>query len=434
MEIEEFFELIESGENERVEFKEKLSKGVAEEICALANSFGGYLVFGVTDDKELKGLSKREVREYKERISSSLVSLTPPVRVKFHEFVHERKRFLIVEVPKSRHIVTLGGTAYVRIGTSKRPLSIQEILSLGAELLMFPFDKVPTEIPVSKVWRKALKKYESSLKSRNIKVRNVYDHLRKVGAITVKNGKKVLTLAGALVFLEEPQQYFPHTYLRVCVGDTYLRLSGPLWKLVEDAMATVFGGGKNLYRMVFKGVERVDVELLPPKVLREAIINALVHRNYSIHSETFIMISGGKLSVRNPGSFPPGVSLKNPLPVPRNPVLYELMFNLGYIEKQGRGVRMILETCKRNPNVEARYNLTENFTELVFSFKPSEIGEEERKILDLLVTPKSSNELSRMLGLSKPTVVAKLKKLEAYGLVRRFGRGPKTRYAVSKEG
>ena len=425
MEIEKFLELIEKGENERIEFKERVSKDIAEEICALANALGGYIIIGVSDKKELIGLKKEEVKKAKDAISNFATSIIPPVKINLREIRIEGRYFLVVEVEKSKSISSIGGIGYIRVGTSKRPLSIQEILGLGAELLLVHFDETPTEIKAKNIWEDALRKYEKGLQSRNIKIKNIFEHLRKIKAIVRKNGKEVLSFAGALIFLENPQEHYPNTFLRVIEEERYTRFSGPVWKIVEDLEELFFE--KQIFFSIFKGFRRVDYPLIPKPVLREALVNALVHRNYAIFSETFVELRRNKIIIKNPGTFPPGVSLDNPCPIPRNPILYELMFNLGFIEKQGRGIRLILEETKKLPYLKAHYEFSPNFTTLTFEFllKTDEI---DKKILEILSSPKSSSEIGEIVGLSKPSVVSRLKKLESLGLVKKVGSGNKTRY------
>ena len=427
MKIEKFLELVEKGENERIEFKEKISKDIAEEICAFANALGGYIIIGVSDKKELIGLKKEDIKKAKDIISNFAMSIIPPVKINLEEIKINGKYFLVIEVQKSGSICGIGGISYIRVGTSKRPLSIQEILGLGAELLLVHFDETPTEIKIKNIWEKALKKYEKGLQSRNIKIKNIFEHLKKIKVIVTRNGKEVLSFAGALIFLENPQEYYTNTFLRIIEEDRYIRLSGPIWKIIEDFEELFFE--KQIFFSLFRGFKREDYSLIPKPVLREALVNALVHRNYAIFSETFVEIKKNKIIIKNPGSFPPGVTLKDPCPIPRNPTLYELMFNLGFIEKQGRGIKLILDETKRLPYLKAYYEFSPNFTQLTFEFLPK-IDEIDKKILELLSTPKSSSDIGKIVSLSKPSVVNRLKKLENLGLIKKIGSGNKTKYVV----
>ena len=425
MEIERFLELIEKGENERIEFKKKVSKDIAEEICAFANALGGYIIIGVSDKKELVGMKKEDIKKAKDMISNFATSIIPPIKINLEEVKINRKYFLLVEIQKSESICSIGGIGYIRVGTSKRPLSIQEILGLGAELLLVHFDETPTEIKVRNIWEEALKKYEKGLQSRNIKIKNIFEHLRKIKVIVTKNGREVLSFAGALIFLENPQEYYANTFLRVIEEDRYTRFSGPIWKIIEELEELFFE--KQLFFSLFKGFRRVDYPLIPKPVLREALVNALVHRNYALFSETFVEIKKNKIVIKNPGTFPPGVTLSNPCPIPRNPILYELMFNLGFIEKQGRGVKLILDETKKLPYLKAYYEFSPNFTNLTFEFL-LKIDEVDKRILEILKTPKSSSDIGKIVNLSKPSVVNRLKKLENLGLIKKIGSGNKTKY------
>ena len=225
MKTQTFLDLIKEGENDKVEFKSKVSKDIGEEICAFGNAKGGYIFVGITDDGDFEGC---DVKLAKESISQHLTNITPPlVEVKYHSITIDEKDILIVEVPSSKHLCAIGGTVFIRTGTSRRPLSIQEILAMGTEYLLFEVDKTPTE---EKEIDKELMEYFIS--QSRIGIKNPIQYMRKIGVWT-KNGK--ITIAGLLFFHKDPQSYLPYTSVRLIYQDgSWKRFTGPIWKIVED--------------------------------------------------------------------------------------------------------------------------------------------------------------------------------------------------------
>lgn len=137
-----------------------------------------------------------------------------------------------------------------------------------------------------------------------------------------------------------------------------------MFKLVDEVVRIVTGAKG--FIEVFEGAKRIDIPLtLPSRVVREAIVNALVHRNYAIESETFVIVDKDEICFMNPGEFPPEVDPSDPLPIPRNPLLYEIMFQANYVEKEGFGIKMMREEC-RKIGVEMLYEIKSSFTKLIF--------------------------------------------------------------------
>jgi len=166
--------------------------------------------------------------------------------------------------------------------------------------------------------------------------------------------------------------------------------------------------------------------------LREAVLNALTHRNYFDPGYVQIFIFPDRISVRNPGAFPYGVTPENPIHRPRNPMISTLMYELGYVEKYGSGIKRIIAEVKQNNLVHVNYDEYVFYTEITFTRKSEIPGvdETDRRILDLLRSVHKSSELSEALGVSIPTVVKRLNRLASAGVVVKKGRGKNTYYIL----
>jgi len=423
MEVSEVLKYLRKGENERVEFKKKITNDFGEEICALANADGGIIFVGVDDYGNIIGCN---AKKDKEKITSIILNIVPPPKVSFDTVRLNDKEILIVKVEKSSNLCTIGGIAYIRVGTSKRPLSLAEIVALGAEYAITPVDTHPTDVPASEIsselWDEFLRKRAERGYTYSGK-----DLKRKLGIVRDKNGKSYLTLAGLLFFYNTPQEFLPHTYVRVNTPEGWIRVDGAIWKIPEKIINIYLKYTPKKYEFV--GVERKDIYPIPIRALREAIVNALVHRNYTIYSEVFVSILPHRVTIKNPGSFPPGTSPDDPRPIPRNPTLYELMFEVGLVERQGSGIEMMKNLCRQS-NVNLKIISKGMFTTVEFEYSITEILDPtEKKILEILEENElSSSEIAEIINLSKPTVLKKIQKLQSLGLVEVVGKGPKRRY------
>ncbi len=115
-----------------------------------------------------------------------------------------------------------------------------------------------------------------------------------------------------------------------------------------------------------KSFRREDKFEYPMEALREAIINALIHRDYFETGDVRVFIFDDRVEVINPGTFPEGVSPKRPKHKPVNEILCQLVYDVGYIEKYGSGIQLIKELSKKWGNKEPYYDLHPVETKIIF--------------------------------------------------------------------
>ncbi len=441
MKVEDIIKLLREGESERVEFKTSVSADFGELICSFANTQGGYILVGVNDEGEIVGAKENEI----EKISSFLLSIIPRPEVRIEKVYIDEKLVIVIKVEKSEKLHTVGGRVYVRIGSKKRPLELEEIAKKLVECLSIKFDELRSNYGAEILSEELFEEYlERRRVARGQELRgSVEDLMKKVKAVVEHEGKLFATNAGILFFTPEPKLYLPQAVVRVVVfKDESMReyydskeFSLPLWKLVDELENYLFKvlprfGGRII------GFRRVDLVQYPIEAVREGVINALIHRNYFSSADVRIFIFPTKLRIINPGSFPPGVSPENPIHKPRNPLLSEYMYGIGYIERYGSGIERMKELCEKR-GIKVNYTIQPFQTTLEFvlpKVSTFEIDERDVEILGFVRSGiNTSKALAERLGVSKVSVVKRLKELERLGLVRRIGRGRKTRYKLAWE-
>lgn len=427
MNINELLELIKKGETETVEFKRR-AENIAEEVSAMANHKGGVILVGVTDDGKIVGVDKREI----ERISNQLQVLRPLSDIKIEEVKVDGKRVVVIRVKPSKNIVFVGHTAYIKIGTSKRPLSLEELVLKMSRLLLIRFDELISSVNIGEANRKYFDYYiERRKKIRGVPQR--YDMERELEKIGAAKGKK-LTNAGVLFFLDDPSRYIPGARLRVGFfnrkGELIRQIEfyGPIWKIVDDAHAYLLN---NIERVEVRiGARRERIPVYPEWSLREAMINAVVHRDYFIPSDVRILVYPDKLIVRSPGSFPPDFDIENPEHIPRNRVLCRLMYDIGYIERYGAGIERMMEECKEYPTVKLEIKSSPYKVDVIFKRIEEEayLDEKDREIIAMIKIGRSLTEIANEIGISRAAVLKRIKKMISMGIVKKVGRG---RYIVT---
>jgi len=354
-------ELIKGGESERVEFKSekngslKLST-IVETVVCLANHKGGYLLIGVEDDGEVTG-AKRLKQESPTLLRARIYSKTKP-RLWVNVWVerYRGKEILIVEVPKRILTATSDGK-YLRRGIegdgrpSCLPMEPHEMMSLLSYTGQKDFTVEPLELGMEAVDLKSLELLMNFVKkSGEEELLGLSDDeiLRILGIIDV-SGR--LTLAGLLAcgkkeiireivpFHEVIFNYFKGAQLRE-------------QKVYHESLITIFFELMEQYKIYNKGIGEVikngiryEIPLVDFEAYREAVSNALIHRDFAVAGSVAInWYDDGRVVIANPGGFVEGVTVNNILsitPYPRNPLLSEIFRRTGIVEKTGRGVDKI---------------------------------------------------------------------------------------------
>ena len=345
-------------ENQYIEFKSEAVKAMplAEEIVAFANSEGGEIWLGVEDDRTISGLSK----DYEEDVMNICrTCCIPPIQVQYETYYVDNKRIACLQIPKGKDkpYYTTTNKYFIRVGSTKRIASHGELLRLFQASGAFHFDL--TEVEKAKVTDLDIGQIGNYFTRYHISFFDEAEEERirimKYSDIMSENG--IPTLAGILMFGLAPERFlyqsgisfahFSNTDMTADLIDKK-NISAPLPQLVDNAVAVL----KNnlMVSSTIIGNRRVEGPGYSDKVFRELIVNACVHRNYSISgSQIRLFLFKDRLEVISPGRLPNTVSIEK-LPigtsVARNPALVRFMENLGYVDKLGRGLPMVCREVK----------------------------------------------------------------------------------------
>lgn len=442
MEITELLTILKDGESTIVEFKESLSGGIDKVVCAFANTKGGRVFIGIKDDGTPVGIQQND--KYRQEISDKLQKLRPMPDFEIEEFPIASTKIMIINVKEASTLISVSNVVYIRVGTNNYPLSIEEIIEKSAESRRIFFDQTKTDITASELNKDLVTTY---LKRRE-KIRGVessediFDTAVRLKILHKKDGGLFLTNAGILCFTEDPQKYIGNSAVRLTrFEDNEMKnysdqkeFTGPLQKIVDEIEKYLLN---NLNRVggFTVGFKRQEFLEYPIIALREAVINAVIHRNYFDAAEIRIFIFPDRIEIRNPGSFPPGVSVDNPEHKPRNPEIAQFFYDMGLTDKYGSGIQKIIREVSEHPLVGVRfsprpYNTTVTFTKTLSRIDLDPIN---LKILEFLSAGSSrSGAIAKTVGLSRQAAVERLRNLKTLGFIKQEGEGPKTTYILSK--
>lgn len=365
MTLKELKEIITNGESSKVEFKpddisaEKLSK----EIVALANFQGGMILLGVGDDKSIIGIKKPKLEEWVMNICRN--NIEPSIIPGYEEVAIGDKRVAIISLPyiqdKPYAVLERGRRIYyIRVGTTSRGATREElrrIYQAGSELYYETVPILTTSIDealnLDKIFAFYEKYYDKDIKSL---IKSEMDRflLNVDLSATGIDGNIYPTIAGLLLFGNNPEQHLFQTGIIFCsvkgdkITDSMIDrkvFTSTLKENVDDFCDMI----KNIIPCYPKiiGLKRVEKELFPYKVIREAVVNALVHRDYTINSKVRIFLFSDRLEIKSPGGLPNGVTIermRDGVSTHRNPTLTKFMAIYHYMEYAGRGIPMIFNT------------------------------------------------------------------------------------------
>lgn len=438
MKVTDIIEAIRQGEGEKIEFKESPSD-LGKAVCAFANTSGGVILIGINDNGQIKGIKGKEV---KQKVFDSFSGVVPAPKVSVETVKIETKIIMGIKVLPSPQLLSFKNVVYIRVGGNNRPLSLGEILEKSAESLKFFWDEQLSEVKAKAANKKLIEDYLTIReKTRGAKsLPNLWENAQRIKAVKKKGDKLFLTNAGVIFFTDNPTSFYSFVKVRmVWFEDEEMRtykdakeFSGPLPKIVEDIERYWLSNLKTIggFRIGFKRGEVLEYPLFS---LREALINALIHRNYFDVAEVAIFIFPNWIEIKNPGSFPPGVTPEKPEHKPRNPILCQYMYDLGFTEKYGGGIIKIKKECQEHPLVKVVFEIKPFFSRVIFRKKRAEVKLDEvsEKILQRLKGGKlSSGEIRQFIKLSRQTVVSKLNSLEALGFIDRIGKGRGVKYRL----
>ena len=359
-----------TGEDSRTELK-SVSGGppsadtVAKEITAFANSGGGDVIFGVEDDCSVTGVgSSKDAEELQRRIVQTCRdSVEPPLRTTLLVLELDGERVVVVHVPGYRPGRPFRGRSkyFVRDGPVSREATRQELAALFASVSAH-YD----ECPVDGASRDDLdpERIEAFLaRAHPPAPRGAQEsYLRALKAIT-KEG--VPTVCGVLLFADNPRAFLVDAYVSALrVPGTVLRneftdrrdIGGPLDEQLRESVAFL---SRNVSVPAgVRGIERRDARI-PEEAWREAVVNALCHRDYSVTSQTRLYVFDDRVEIANPGRLLNELTLDGirlgGVSQRRNPYLSAAMARIGHAENIGVGVpemfRLVRDTGYPEPEI-----------------------------------------------------------------------------------
>jgi ATP-dependent DNA helicase RecG len=353
--------ILQQGENSSVEFKEYGVKpeSLAKEMVAFANSQGGVILLGVTDQGTVTGIpAGQALEEWVMNIARDRI--IPALEIQFHQHPVENKMLaeIIVSKGKDKPYQT-GGKYYIRVGSTNRMASQSELMRLFQAAGIFHYDGNGVEkSAIQDLNFTELDRYFGDYQI-DFSKESEKNKLRLLSNTDILTEDGQTTIGGLLIFGINPERYLPQSgisFAHFCGRELQSELidkqniSGPLTFQVDRTLAII----KNNLQTpsTIKDGQRKTLRLYPPnKVFRELIVNACVHRNYAISgSKIRVLMFSDRIEFISPGRLPNTVTidkLKAGVSYATNPILVKFMENLSYMDRLGRGLPMVYQEVQK---------------------------------------------------------------------------------------
>ncbi len=457
----EVIPLLQKGETHKVEYKPSLSDTdrIIEVVCSFANTEGGVVLVGIKEARE--NIKDRVIgielgKETIGRLVNRIIDKTdPPIYPNIEVVNVFDKDIISIEVTEGRDKpYTASGKPFIRVGdvTKQMKRSEYEKMLVDKSKIKLRFD---TQICNGANWKDIDgKKVRWFLKraraERNLDIDTSIPIKEALHRLKLTHNGK-LTNAAILIFGSEPQRFFIQAKVRCArfkgiTAHDFIDIKiidGNIIDQIDNAEKFVLSHIKKAAKIIM--FERQEVWEYPPEALREAIVNAVCHRDYFSSGNVQIGIYDDRIEIWNPGKLPapltPAILKGEHQSIPNNPLIANAFFLIRYIEQWGKGTNKIIEWCKdhglEEPDFEeiggsfvVRVSAPENILDLVpdkrkLNLKELGLNERQLEALRAMVNEKKAmtNAIYReMFKTSDRSALRDLKDLVEKGLIKRKGK------------
>lgn len=344
--------LVQEGEGTTLEFKESLSASLAREMVALANTIGGRILIGVRDDGVIVGVKDTNI--LRSRIQDIARNCDPPIKV----IVQPVDKVLVIHVHESdSKPVQCSDGFFWRQGAVTQKLSREEIRDffrsegvIRFDLSICPRFRYPQDFD--------RQKFAAWLKLSGITGRpRTEDVLVNIDVAERSGGNLLFRNAGVIFFAKQPRRFFNQAYITCLLAKGLDKVhildrkdfDGGIVADIEDALRFIERNTRTAYRI--EKLRRENIPEYPMKALREAITNAVMHRDWFMDgANVFVEIYDDRIEVVSPGGLPRGMTLQDlgHKSVRRNALIADLLHRIDFIEKAGTGIKRIREDARKH--------------------------------------------------------------------------------------
>ena len=428
-------------ETEKIEFKAELNTAVYKEVIAFANTSGGTLLIGIDDDGKAKPLA--DVDETYTQITNGIRDAILPDVTIFVKYTLEENKSVRVEVGegsykpyylKAKGLKSSG--VYVRQGASSVPASPEQIRQMIKSADGDSFEELRSLLQGQELTfdycAETFRKHSVEFSEDKYNILGIRSHSQQLYTnLGLLLSDQCTHTTKVAVFADEQNTVFRDRQ----------EFGGSVLSQLDETFRYLQLCNKN--RSVIDGITRKDFWDYPKDSIREALLNALIHRDYGFSGSIIINVNDTCMEFISIGGLLPGIStedIRNGISQLRNKNLAEVFLRLNFIEAYGTGIRRIFalyEGCAVQPTIDVTANSFKltlpNMNAVEIKTPAFEITPQMQTLLDYLEAHNeiSDDEIQKLLGIKRTRSFDLTKQMADMGLVKIVGRGASRRVFLS---
>ena len=442
-------EILKQPESKTLEFKKEIPKNrqnLLKTVVAFANGAGGHIYIGVNDDRTITGI-KEEPFDLEEKLASIIYdSISPIPNVFFQTAAFENKVIFIIRVlsgaNKPYYLKKLGPEdgIFARVGSTNRKADSQIAAELRRQARNISLDQeIDQSLDCDILDIRLLEKF---IELRGLKTKPGLDYFVKIKAAQRYDHTCHPTIGGVLLFCSALPDEYSYARFRVSRFKAENRADLINSTTINDGLLVMPEKVMDFVRLYME--KRIEISALrrkedydiPLPAIREGILNAICHRDYSITgSDNKLDIFSDRIEITSPGTLPLGITLQDlgdGISEVRNRLIVKIFREAGYVEQLGTGIMRIKEACRTNALPEPKFEETGNFFKITIFRSRLALLPDLEDVYELIRqgVPLSSREIAEKLNIHQNTALKRLRQLEEKGLIYKQGSGPRVRYSI----
>lgn len=438
-------------ENQNTEWKSKWKDEYLEWICGYANGQGGKIYIGCDDEGNVIGLSNagKLMEDIPNKIRDAM-----GIIASVNLLNENGKEYIEIDVPPYPIGISCKGVYYYRSGSTRQTLTGPALEAFLMRKRGATWDNLPLPaFSMDDVDDGAIAHFKQWASKKGRIDQNVFDEPKEVlmEKLHMMSGP-YLTNAAMLLFGKDPEKWQLGAYVKIGYFETDADLlyqdeiHGSIFEQVDKTVELVYLKYMRA-KITYEGMQRIERYFVPEEAFREALLNAICHKQYQSGVPVQISVYEDRLYIANCGCLPENWTLEKLMSKhsssPYNPNIAHAFYLAGFIESWGRGVEKICYACEKDGVPQPEYTIdpgdimikftapeervvrsvTNRVTENVTDKVTDTLDETSLKILNLIsIDPAyTTTYIADKVALSRKTVSLRLKMLKEKGLVERIG-------------
>jgi ATP-dependent DNA helicase RecG len=447
-------------EKQNIEWKEKWKDDYLAWICGFSNAQGGSIFIGINDSGEVVGLqnSYKLLEDLPNKIRDAMGII---VDINLHE--KDGKEYIEIKVPPYPIAISCKGSYYYRSGSTNQKLSGAELENFILRRCGVTWDNSPLPtFTTDDIDDGVVKRFKKWAAKKGRIDKSVLEESKEVlmEKLHLVHGG-YYTNAAMLLFSNDPEKWQLGAYAKIGYfeNDADLlyqdEIHGSLLDQI-DKIVEVIHLKYMKAKISYEGMQRIEKYFVPEEALREALLNALCHKDYSTGIPIQISVYEDKLYIANCGHLPENWTLENLMSKhaskPFNPNIAHTFYLAGFIESWGRGIEKICNACRDDGVYQPEYTIHPGDIMIKFTApedrivgsitsvasskvieKVTELDEREEKLLHLLREDPAYTykQLSEKLAVNPKTISIWIKGLKEKGVLTRMGSDTKGYWQIN---